>query len=250
MKKKKIISKNKFQKLNQVAATKMFKDKNINSAANKIFVKADKNYRWLHQNTWMNEPILNIPQDIMAMQEIIYKSRPEYIIETGVAWGGSTLFLASMLKIFGGKKVIGVDTFLPNNVKKAVTKETKLKKYIRLIKGSSIDMSVIKKIKKITKNSKKILVILDSHHTHNHVLKELELYSKFVKKNNYIICGDTIVEFIPEQKHRPREWGPGNNPFTALKEFLKKNKRFLIDKKISNKLLFTNHPSGYLYAKY
>ncbi len=248
--KKKIISKKKFQKLNQVAANKMFKDKNINNAANKIFINADKNYRWLHQNTWMDEPILNIPQDIMAMQEIIYKTRPEYIIETGVAWGGSTLFLASMLKIFGGKKVIGLDTFLPNNVKKAVTKESKLKKYIKLIKGSSVDMNIIKKIKKITNNSKKVLVILDSHHTHNHVLKELELYSKFVKKNSYIICSDTIVEFIPEQKHRPREWGPGNNPFTALKEFLKKNKRFLIDKKISNKLLFTNHPSGYLYAKY
>ncbi len=248
--KKKIISKKKFQKLNQVAANKMFKDKNINNAASKIFVNADKNYRWLHQNTWMDEPILNIPQDIMAMQEIIYKSRPEYIIETGVAWGGSILFLASMLKVFGGKKVIGVDNFLPNNVRKAVIKDPKLKKYIRLIKGSSIDTSIIKKIKKITNNSKKIMVILDSHHTHSHVLKELELYSKFVKKNNYIICGDTIVEFIPEQKHRPREWGPGNNPFTALKEFLKKNKRFLIDKKISNKLLFTNHPSGYLYAKY
>tara|TARA_B100000787_G_scaffold170108_1_gene164057 strand:- start:1353 stop:2102 length:750 start_codon:yes stop_codon:yes gene_type:complete len=248
--KKKIISKKEFQILNDIAATKMAKDKNINKGAVKIFVEADKKYRWLHQNTWMDEPILNIPQDIMATQEIIYKSRPEYIIETGVAWGGSTLFLASMLKIFGGKKVIGVDTFLPDNVKRAVTKDPKLNRYIRLIKGSSIEIDTINKIKKITNNSKKILVILDSNHTHDHVLKELELYSKFVKKNNYIICGDTIVEFIPEQKHRPREWGRGNNPFTAMKKFLKKNKRFTIDKKISNKLLFTNHPSGYLYAKY
>ena len=248
--KKKIISKKKFQILNNVAATKMAKDKNINKGATKIYVEADKKYRWLHQNTWMDEPILNIPQDIMATQEVLYKSRPEYIIETGVAWGGSTLFLASMLKIFGGKKVIGIDTFLPDNVKKAVTKDSKLNKYIKLIKGSSIDTNIIKKIKKITNNSKKILVILDSHHTHDHVLKELELYSKFVKKNNYIICCDTIVEFIPEQKHRPREWGHGNNPFTAMKKFLKKDKRFIIDKKILNKLLFTNHPSGYLYAKY
>ena len=181
--KKKIISKKKFQILNNVAATKMAKDKNINKGATKIYVEADKKYRWLHQNTWMDEPILNIPQDIMATQEVIYKSRPEYIIETGVAWGGSTLFLASMLKIFGGKKVIGIDTFLPDNVKKAVTKDSKLNKYIKLIKGSSIDTNIIKKIKKITNNSKKILVILDSHHTHDHVLKELELYSKFVKKN-------------------------------------------------------------------
>ena len=248
--KKKIISKKQFQILNDVSATKMARDKNINKSATKIFVEADKKYRWLHQNTWMGEPILNIPQDIMATQEIIYKTKPEYIIETGVAWGGSTLFLASMLKIFGGKKVIGIDTFLPNNVKKAVTKDLKLNKYIKLIKGSSTDADVFKNIKKITNNSKKILVILDSNHTHKHVLKELEIYSKIVKKNNYIICGDTMVEFVPNQKHRPRDWGRGNNPYTALKEFLKKNKRFVIDKKISNKLLFTNHPSGYLYAKY
>ena len=147
--KKKIISKKKFQKLNQVAATKMFKDKDINNAANKIFVNADKNYRWLHQNTWMDEPILNIPQDIMAMQEIIYKSRPEYIIETGVAWGGSTLFLASMLKIFGGKKVIGVDTFLPNNVKKAVTKKKAAPK-----KAASKETAVKKTVKKKTTTPK------------------------------------------------------------------------------------------------
>ncbi len=247
--KKKIISKKKFQILNYAAAAKMAKDKKINKGAIKILVEADKKYRWLHQNTWMDEPILNIPQDIIATQEIIYKSRPEYIIETGVAWGGSILFLASMLKIFGGKKVIGIDTFLPDNVKKAVTKDLKLSKYIKLIKGSSIDINIVERIKKITNNSKKILVILDSHHTHEHVLQELKLYSKFIKKNNYIICGDTIVEFIPEQKHRPREWGRGNNPFTAMKKFLKTNKRFIIDKKISNKLLFTNHPKGYLFAK-
>ena len=248
--KKKIISKRKFQQLNSLHVRKMSKDKLIKKEALRIFVKADKKYRWLHQNTWMGEPILNIPQDILATQEIIYKTRPDYIIETGVAWGGGILFLASMLKIFGGKKVIGIDTFLPKNVKKAVTKDKNLSKFIQLLKGDSTESKIINTLKKITKNSKKILVILDSHHTHKHVLEELNIYSKFVKKNNYIICGDTVVEFIPEQKHRPREWGPGNNPYTALKVFLKKNKRFIVDKSISNKLLFTNHPYGYLYAKY
>ncbi len=248
--KKKIISKRKFQKLNSLQADKMIKDELIKKDALNIFVKADKKYRWLHQYTWMGEPILNIPQDILATQEIIHKTKPDYIIETGVAWGGGILFLASMLKIFGGKKVIGIDTFIPKNVKKAVNKDKNLAKFIKLLKGDSTNAKIVNTIKKITKNSKKILVILDSHHTHNHVLKELNIYSKFVKKNNYIICGDTIVEFIPEQKHRPREWGPGNNPYTALQEFLKKNNRFIVDKNISNKLLFTNHPDGYLYAKY
>lgn len=248
--KKKIISKNYFQKLNLTHANKMIKDNSITNDALKIFSKVDKKYRWLHQNTWMGEPILNIPQDILALQEIIYKTKPDYIIETGVAWGGSILFLASMLKIFGGKKVIGVDTFIPRNVKKVVNKDKNLSKFIKLLKGDSTNTKIVSIIKKITKRSKKILIILDSYHTHEHVLKELNIYSKFVNKNNYLICCDTILEFIPKQKHRPREWGPGNNPYTALKEFLKRNKRFIIDKKISNKLLFTNHPSGYLYAKY
>ena len=245
----KILSKKEFLNLNDRYAFKMSKDINIQKDATNLLVKADKNYRWVHQNTWMGEPILNLPQDIIVAQEIIFKTKPDYIIETGVAWGGSVLFLASMLKIFGGKKVIGVDTFLPKTVLKAINKRKSLKKNIILIKGSSTDEKTVRKIEKIINRSKKILVILDSHHSQDHVLKELNIYSKFVKKGNYIICGDTIVEFIPKQKHRPREWGPGNNPFTALKIFLKKNNRFKIDKKINNKLLLTCHPKGYVIAK-
>ena len=124
-----------------------------------------------------------------------------------------------------------------------------LKKFIKLIKGDSTSASVINEIKKVISKSKKVLVILDSNHTHKHVLKELIIYSKFVSKDNYLICGDTIVEFIPEQKHRPRPWGPGNNPYTALTEFLNyDNNRFQVDLNICNKMLFTNHPSGYLLA--
>lgn len=245
----KIISKKEFQILNNNHAKRMSNDKFFNKEAINLLTKADAKYRWVHQNTWMGEPILNLPQDIIATQEIIFKTKPDYIIETGIAWGGSILFLASMLKIFGGKKVIGIDTYLPKSVKKTLNKFKTLKKNIELIEGSSTEIDTVKKIKKIISNSSKVLVILDSHHTHKHVLSELNIYSQFVKKNNYIICGDTIVEFIPKQKHRPREWGPGNNPFTALKEFLKNNNRFVIDKKIDNKLLITCHPKGYLIAK-
>ena len=250
MSNKKIITKKKFEHLNNIFAKKMNKDDLLKRSALKVFCEADKKYRWLHQNSWMGEPLLNLPEDIMALQEIIYKTKPDYIIETGVAWGGSILYMASLLKLFGGKKVIGIDTFIPPNVIKATSKDTTLKKYIKLIKGDSTSLSVINQIKKIISKSKKVLVILDSHHTHEHVLKELLIYSNFVFKGNYLICGDTVVEFIPEQKHRPRPWGPGNNPYTALKEFLNfKNNRFKIDLDICNKLLFTNHPSGYLIAK-
>jgi cephalosporin hydroxylase len=245
----KIISKKKFQDLNNIHAKKMFRDKRFQKNAINLLVLADKKFRWVHQSNWMGEPMLNTPQDIIATQEIIFNTKPDYIIETGIAWGGSILFLASMLKIAGGKKVIGIDTYLPNSVKKAISKHINLKKYIHLINGDSTSPDVVKEVKKILNDSKKVLIILDSNHTHQHVLDELKIYSEFVKKNNYIICGDTIVEFIPKQKHRPREWGPGNNPFTALKEFLRKNKRFKIDEKINNKLLLTCHPKGYLIAK-
>ena len=121
----------------------------------KILFQADKNYRWLHQNSWMGEPFLNLPEDIIALQEIIFKTRPDYIIETGVAWGGSILYMASLLKLYGGKKIIGVDTFIPINVKKATSKDKSLKKYIKLIKGDSTSKIVINKIKSIISKSKK-----------------------------------------------------------------------------------------------
>ena len=144
----KILSKKEFTNLNDRYALKMSKDKNIQKDAINLLVKADKNYRWVHQNTWMGEPILNLPQDILVSQEIIFKTKPDYIIETGVAWGGSILFLASMLKVFGGKKVIGVDTFLPKTVLKAINKSKSLKKNITLIKGSSTDEKILKKNRK------------------------------------------------------------------------------------------------------
>jgi cephalosporin hydroxylase len=246
----KIITKKKFYSLNSRAAVKMSRDYNLRKDASKILTHADKKYRWIHQAKWMDEPCLNLPEDMFALQEVVWKTKPDFIIETGIAWGGSILFGASLLKIFGGKKIIGIDTFIPKNVVKALNKNKKLLKFIKIIKGDSTDIKTIKIIKKIISNSKKVLVVLDSDHTHDHVTKELLIYSKFVSKGNYLICGDTIVEFIPKQTHRPRAWGPGNNPYTALKKFLKlKKNRFKIDRQLCNKLLFTNHPNGYLFAK-
>ena len=246
---KNIITKKKFLDFNKQASKKMSNDKNLQTNAIKVLIDADKKYRWLHQQSWLGKPCLNLPEDMFALQEIIVNTKPDYIIETGVAWGGSILFGASMIKLVGGKKIIGIDTFMPSSVKKRIFKHKFLSNNIRLISDDSTSESTIRKIKKIIGKSKKVLVILDSNHTHDHVLKELNLYSKLVTKGNYLICGDTIVDFIPKQTHRTRPWGPGNNPYTALKAFLKlKKNRFKIDKNICNKLLFTNHPRGYLYA--
>jgi cephalosporin hydroxylase len=243
-----IITKKQFLALNQKAAKEMQRNNRLLSKAKNVLIKADR-YRWLHQNSWMGEPLLNLPQDMFALQEIIYKTRPDYIIETGVAWGGSLLFSASMLELMGGKKVIGIDIYIPKNLRSRLAKSARLFSRIKLVTGSSTDCSTIEKVKKIIGNCKKVVVILDSFHTHDHVLEELRSYAPFVGKGFYLICGDTIVESIPAQGHRPRPWGPGNNPATALKEFLKTKKRFLVDRDIDAKLLFTCHPGGYIYAK-
>ena len=181
----------------------MRSDKVLCKNAKKVLIKADK-YRWVHKSTWLGEPILNLSEDLFQIQEIIFKTKPDYIVETGVAWGGSALFYATLLMMIDGKKFIGIDTYLPNHVMKAVTKNKLIKNKIHLIKGSSTDKIVFSKIKRIIKNSKKVMVILDSNHTHTHVLNELNLYSKIVKKGNYLICGDTIVNEIPNQKHRKK----------------------------------------------
>jgi cephalosporin hydroxylase len=245
---KTIVTKDEFLTINERAAKEMFLDKDLQVKAKDVLVRAD-HYRWIHQNSWMGEPLLNLPQDMFAIQEIIWRTKPEYIIEVGVAWGGGMLFEATMLEFTGGKKVIGVDIFIPSDLRERLTSHGKLSDRLLLIEGSSTSDETLNKIRGVIKNSKKVMVILDSYHTHEHVLRELNAYSPFVGEGQYLICGDTIVEYIPEQLHRDRPWGPGNNPATAVNQFLAENKRFEIDFKIDQRLLFSCHPGGYLKAK-
>lgn len=244
---KKIITRKEFQEVLDESAIQMAEDKELQRSAKDLLARADK-HKWIHQTTWMGEPILNMPQDMFAIQEIIYQTKPDFIIEVGTAWGGGLLFYSSLLEIIGGKKVIGIDIFIPEDLKERISKHQKLANRIKWVLGSSIDEHTIRKVKDIIGNSKRTLVILDSYHSHAHVLKELFLFQEFVGKGHYLICGDTIVEYIPEQKHRKREWGHGNNPKTALDEFLATNRRFVADKNIENKLLLTCNPGGFLRA--
>lgn len=243
--KKAILTRDQFEEKRTDAAKRLATDDQLQKDAFDVLARADQNMVF-HQWDWFGEPMLQIPQDIMALQEIIFKTRPDYIIESGVCWGGTVLFYATMMEILGGHGIIGIDVFIPNDLRKRLDEHEILKKRLHLIEGSSVEQSTLEKVKEILKGSKKILVHLDSHHGHNHVLKELQMYSPLVGKGFYLICGDTIVEKIPEQKHRPRPWGPGNNPMTALNEFLKTNDRFEKDQKLLNKILFTCNPEGYL----
>lgn len=245
--KKTIISKEEFIEINEQSAHNMSLDKELQSKALEVLVEADR-YRWVHQSTWFGEPLLNLPQDMFAIQEIVWRTRPEFIIEVGVAWGGGLLFEATLLEMLGGKKVIGVDIFIPQDLRARLLSHGKLSERIELIEGSSTSTDTVTQIKSILGESKKVLVILDSFHTHDHVINELRAYAPLIEKGQYLICGDTVVERIPSQEHRNRPWGPGNNPGTAVKEFLSETDRFIVDEKIDKRLLLSCHPGGYLEA--
>jgi cephalosporin hydroxylase len=182
----------------------------------------------------------------MAMQEIIWTVKPDLIIETGIAHGGTLIFYASMLELLGGKgKVLGIDIDIREHNRREIEKHPMFKR-IMVIEGSSIEKSVIEKVRTYAHGKKRVLVCLDSLHTQDHVLQELELYSPLVTRGSYCVVFDTIVEDLPDEYSADRPWGKGNNPKTAVRKFLEENDRFVIDKEIENKLLITVCPDGYL----
>jgi cephalosporin hydroxylase len=200
---------------------------------------------------WLGIPIIQVPQDLQAMQEIIWEVKPDLIVETGIAWGGSIIFSASMITLLEAcgeiknGNVIGIDIDIRSHNKKSILAHP-LSKKITMIEGSSIDGEIIRKVGTLAKGKKRILVCLDSNHTHDHVLAELKAYAPLVSVGSYCIVGDTGVEDLPVGSTSDRPWGKGNNPKTAVFEFLKENKKFIIDKTIDTKLIITGSPDGYL----
>lgn len=180
------------------------------------------------------------------MQEIIWATRPDLIIETGVAHGGSVVFSASLLELMGGdRQVVGIDVEIrPHN--RAALEQHPLAHRIRLIEGSSTAPSVLAQVQSLAANKSRVLVLLDSNHTCEHVRQELRLYSPLVKKGSYLVVFDTDIEHLPADLIGNRPWGKGNNPMTAVKEFLGKTDRFVVDEEMEAKLLITVAPCGYL----
>lgn len=203
--------------------------------------------KYSYNFTWMGRPIIALPQDMIAMQEIIWEVKPDLIIETGVAHGGSIIYYASLLELIGNEGlVIGIDIDIRRHNRELIEAHPMAKR-IQLIEGSSVSSEIIKKVSEIAATKKKIMVCLDSNHTHDHVLEELKLYATFVTIDSYCVVFDTIVEDMPaDYDWGIRPWGKGNNPKTAVWEFLKENKNFEINKEIDNKLLISVAPDGYL----
>lgn len=202
--------------------------------------------KYSYNFAWMGRPIIQYPQDMIAMQEIIWKVQPDLIIETGIAHGGSLIFYASMLELIGESgQVLGIDIDIRQHNRLEIEKHPMFKR-ITMIEGSSIDEDIAKQVYQFAKNKQRVLVVLDSNHTHEHVLKELQLYSSLVTKGSYLVVFDTVVEDMPADFFPDRPWRKGNNPKTAVWEFLKHNDRFEIDKEMEAKLLITVAPDGYL----
>jgi len=210
------------------------------------WVLAISKYKYGYNFKWLGRPIIQLPTDIIALQELIWEVKPDLIIETGIAHGGSIIFSASMLELLGGdRQVIGIDIDIRKHNRAEIEKHPMFKR-ITMIEGSSTDDSVVAQVGKYVNSKNSVMVILDSCHTHEHVLKELEVYNKFVTEGSYIVVFDTSIEFSPDESFTDRPWGVGNNPWTAVQEFLKCNDKFIIDKSIQDKLLFTSAIDGYL----
>jgi cephalosporin hydroxylase len=215
-------------------------------ALSRIWLREITPYKYAYNFTWMGRPLIQFPQDMIAMQEIIWKVKPDLIIETGIAHGGSLIFYSSMLELIGGEgQILGIDVDIRQHNRVEIEKHPMFKR-ITMIEGSSIDNQIVKQVYDFVQGKSRVLVVLDSNHTHDHVLKELELYSPLVTKDSYLVVFDTVVEDMPEDFFSDRPWGKGNNPKTAVWEFLKTNKRFEIDQDIEAKLLITVAPDGYL----
>jgi cephalosporin hydroxylase len=210
------------------------------------FMRRTIEYKYSYNFSWLGRPIIQFPQDIIAMQEIIWQVQPDLIIETGIAHGGSLIFLASLLELIGRNgHVLGVDIDIRAHNRVKIDGHPMAKR-ITMIQGSSVDENVIRQVHEFAKGYSRVLVALDSMHTHEHVLAELKAYAPLVKSGSYLVVFDTSIEDLPEGSFPDRPWSKSNNPKTAVWEFLNNNRRFVVDEEMDAKLLITSVRSGYL----
>ena len=226
------------------------RNRELRTAAHE-FTKASIPSQYSYNFSWLGRPIIQYPQDIVAMQEIIWRVKPDLIIETGIAHGGSLVFSASMLELnaaCGGPpdaKVLGIDIDIRAHNRAAIEAHPLFKR-IEMIEGSSTAPEIIRQVKGAAANSGKVLVCLDSNHTHRHVLSELEAYAPLTSVGSYCVVFDTIIEDLPADLFHDRSWGPGDNPKTAVRKFLAAHPEFEIDVQVNSTLLISVAPDGYL----
>lgn len=235
-------------------------DKDV-QALSRILAREVARHKYTYNFTWMSRPIIQLPQDMVAMQEIIWQIKPDLIIETGIAHGGSLVLSASMLAMLdmceaielgeqldprkSRRKVLGIDIDIREHNRAAIEAHPMASR-IQMIQGSSIAPEIIEQVRSVAANYSRVLVCLDSSHTHAHALAELQAYASLASIGSYCVVFDTLIEDMPKEMFQDRPWGPGDNPKTAVWEYLKTHPEFEIDKSIQHKLLITVAPDGYL----
>jgi cephalosporin hydroxylase len=214
------------------------------------FLCRSSKLKYSYNFSWMGVPIIQFPQDMVAMQELLWKVKPDTVVEAGVARGGSLIFYAGMMEMMGLRdgEVIGIDIDIRPHNRQAIEHHP-MSKRIALIEGSSIDPTTFSRVKARIGTARKTMVCLDSLHTHEHVLEELRIYSTLVTPGSYLVVFDTCIEHMPADFFPDRPWGPGNNPYTAVQAFLKETTDFEVDNAIPDKLLITTARGGFLRRK-
>ena len=219
--------------------------------SSKSFLRDSIESKYSYNFKWMGRPIIQYPQDIVAVQELIWDIKPDLIIETGVAHGGSAVFFASLLELnalSGGPKdaeVWCIEIDLRAHNREAILAHPMYPR-LRIFDGSSVDTNIASIVSEKAAKSERVMVILDSNHTHEHVLGELNLYASLVSVGSYCVVFDTVIEDLEGVEFVDRPWGKGDNPKTAVAEFLKTNSDFVVDQAIDEKLLISAAPGGYL----
>jgi cephalosporin hydroxylase len=234
-----------FEERNRATAAAMVADPELRALTREWFRIASR-HEYSYHFSWLGRPVIQFPQDLLALQEIVWSVKPDLIVETGIARGGSLVFYASLLELLGGdRRVVGIDIEVrPQN--RAALDQHPLRKRIDLVEGSSVEPSVVAEIHRRAGHCSKVMVVLDSLHTHDHVLGELHAYSPLVTLGSYLVALDTIIEDMPPDFSRDRPWGPGNSPKTAVRQFLAHTDRFEVDRQLEAKLLISVAPEGYL----
>jgi cephalosporin hydroxylase len=213
-------------------------------ALSRAWMNAANARKYSYHFTWMGRPIIQYPHDIVALQELLWEVKPDLVIETGIAHGGSAILSASLLELIGHGEVLAIDIDIREHNRAAIETHPMAKR-IRLVQGSSIDPEVVAGVQAAAAG-KRVLVILDSNHTHHHVLAELEAYAPLVAVGSYCVVMDTVIEDLPAESFPDRPWTRGDNPKTAVRRWLVQHPEFEVDAARDAQLLVSVAPEGYL----
>jgi cephalosporin hydroxylase len=234
-----------FERECRANAERMAEDPELRATSDAWIAHAAR-YKYTYNFRWLGLPVIQLPQDLIALQEIVWAVQPELVIETGIARGGSLVFYASLLQLLGGdRRVIGIDVDLRAH-NRAALEAHPLFPRITLIDGSSIDPAVVARVGELAAGRAPVMVVLDSNHTADHVRAELAAYAPLVTPGSYLVVLDTVIETMPDAQFADRPWRKGNSPWTAVAELLASSDRFVVDRELEDRLLLSVAPRGYL----